>query len=218
MRFRGASYEEVPEKIRILFEKIRKTRRGIYIHGSVGIGKTYIAYALHKQFTRKFLSGGEEITEYSGVFVNASELFADMKRDFDRPFTEKKEPMARLLESRKLLFIDDIGAEKLSEWVAAEFYLLLNHRYNEMLPTIFTSNLTLTELAERLGDRTVSRIAGMCDVVKLDGDDRRLTEEVREIAPLEDEVQKPKYQDVLSRRTNQLKSLKDLLPPPNKRR
>lgn len=175
LRFKSAKYNDVPESIRNLFDKVQETRRGVYIHGAVGTGKTHIAYAIHKHFSSP-VSVGEnnenEIMVPKGIFVNASELFAEMKRDIDRK--DKQEPMTRLLETRKLIFIDDIGAEKLSEWVAAEFYLLLNHRYNEMLPTVFTSNLTLSGLAERLGDRTVSRIAGMCDVVKLEGADRRL--------------------------------------------
>lgn len=173
LRFKDAHYSDVPENIRTLFEKMKETRRGIYIHGSAGTGKTHLAYALHKNFTRTFLIGDEKKTELNSEFVNASELFAEMKRDFDRK--EKQYPMTTLMESRKLLFVDDIGSEKLSEWVASEFYLLINHRYNEMLPTIFTSNYSLAELAERLGDRIISRIAGMCDIEKIEGSDKRLS-------------------------------------------
>ena len=43
-----------------------------------------------------------------------------------------------------------------------------------MRPTIFTSNLKPDDLKERIGDRTVSRIVEMCDVVELVGTDRRL--------------------------------------------
>jgi len=172
-RYESASISDVPENVKEHFGKIKETRRGIYIHGSVGTGKTHIAYALLSACKKDISAGGEVVgTESSATFINASEFFAEMKRDFDRK--EKTYPMENLMQSRKLLFIDDIGAEKLSEWVISEFYLLLNHRYNEMLPTIFTSNLSLDELSEKFGERITSRIAGMCDVVELSGVDRRI--------------------------------------------
>lgn len=39
---------------------------------------------------------------------------------------------------------------------------------------IFTSNLSLQEIGDRIDDRTASRIAEMCEIIKLDGPDRRL--------------------------------------------
>ena len=95
--------------------------------------------------------------------------------DFDRPWNMKLKEEEKIMDFKGLLFIDDIGAEKMTEWVAETFYLILNYRYNEMLPTIFTSNLSPSELAERIGDRIVSRIIGSSDVIKLDGEDRRLS-------------------------------------------
>ena len=171
-RYKDAKYDDVHENVKACFDKIRETRRGIYIHGSVGTGKTHIAYSLHNYYTKERKVGDEVHKIHRGIFINASELFSEMKKDFDRK--DKEHPMEELVQSRKLLFIDDIGAEKLSEWVISEFYLLLNHRYNEMLPTIFTSNLSPDELSERLGERITSRIIGMCDVVRLEGSDKRL--------------------------------------------
>lgn len=166
-RYKDAKYDEVPAEIRKLFENIRKSRKGIYIHGDVGTGKTHIAYALH-----------DAVKEKLGVrssFYNMTELLRDIRADFDRAPIDKERPEERLLGSRAMLFLDDVGAEKVTDWVAETLYLIINTRYNERLPFIITSNLPVAELADRIGDRTASRIVEACDIVELKGGDRRIT-------------------------------------------
>ena len=51
--------------------------------------------------------------------------------------------------------------------------MIVNHRYREVLPTIFTSNIGPMDLAAQLGERTASRIISMCDWISLEGDDYR---------------------------------------------
>jgi len=165
-RFENTTYKEVPDNIKKSFEAIPESRRGMYIHGGVGTGKTHIAYALLKEAEGRKISCG---------LWNTTEMFRQFRRDIKRSDDEKTDVEDVLLESRGLLVFDDIGAEKLSDWVSETFYLIINRRYEEMIPTIFTSNLDVATLAEKIGDRTVSRIIEMCDIIKLDGKDRRLT-------------------------------------------
>lgn len=165
-RYEGVKYEDVREDIRVLFEKMKDTRKGIYIWGGIGSGKTHTIYALKEKTS--------EALKVVSMLRNTTELLRDIRTDFDRPWNMKLKEEETIMDLKGLLFIDDIGAEKMTEWVAETFYLILNHRYNEMLPTIFTSNFPPDQLAERIGDRIVSRIIGSSDVVKLDGEDRRL--------------------------------------------
>ena len=72
------------------------------------------------------------------------------------------------------LAIDDIGAEKLTEFVRQITYYILNEREQRELPTLITSNFSLMEIDEMIDSRISSRIAGMCEVIKLSGKDRRL--------------------------------------------
>jgi DNA replication protein DnaC len=74
----------------------------------------------------------------------------------------------------KWLYVDDLGVEKASEWAIQTLYMILNDRYNDMLPTFFSSNLHLSDLASHLSQRTVSRIKEMCKVIQLNGKDRRV--------------------------------------------
>lgn len=165
-RYENAKYEEVPENIRALVKGMRESKRGIYIYGGVGSGKTHVAYAIAKKW--------EDVTKKYVHFWNTTELMQEFKDDFDRNAYDKKHTLDNLMHSDQLIVLDDIGVEKISDWVMERFYLLVNKRYNEMRPIIFTSNYSPADLADRIGERTVSRIVELCDVVKLDGIDRRV--------------------------------------------
>lgn len=168
MRFENVCYEHVPEQIKEKFEKILETRRGIFIHGKSGVGKTHVAYALMKNCILE--------KDRSAKVVNVPELLHNIRNDFnvhDRKTYEFSEAES-INKYRGLLILDDIGAEKCSDWVLETFYIIINNRYNQILPTIFTSNLTIQEFAEHYGDRITSRVVGMCDIYEMTGEDRRL--------------------------------------------
>lgn len=165
-RYEKAEWKDVPAHIQAKVDAVRETRRGLYLHGSVGTGKTHVAYGIYKHL--------RDDLHLRASFHNTTELMFDIKRDFDRNAYDKMRWDERLTEFNGVLILDDIGAERLTDFVAETFYLIINSRYNDMLPTIFTSNLPIAELAERIGDRTASRIVEMCDIVPLEGEDRRL--------------------------------------------
>ena len=70
--------------------------------------------------------------------------------------------------------LDDLGVDKTSEGSLQTLYTIIDRKYREEKQTLITSNLTLDEIAEEVGDRIASRIAGMCKVVEIKGKDRRL--------------------------------------------
>jgi DNA replication protein DnaC len=69
--------------------------------------------------------------------------------------------------------LDDLGAHKGTEWTAEQTFRLINHRYEQHLATVVTSNLSAPELRARVGDRVTSRLVEMCRHVALKGSDRR---------------------------------------------
>lgn len=165
-RYEDVKYEDAPEGVRNYFEKIRETRKGLYIYGPIGTGKTHIAFALKKKW--------DETSRYSADFWNTSELMQEIKDDFDRDNYSKTHRFEKMMDEKGVIFLDDIGSEKLTEWVLERFYLIINKKYNDMLPIIFTSNYSIEDLAARVGDRIASRIVEMCDIIKTDGEDRRI--------------------------------------------
>jgi DNA replication protein DnaC len=168
-RYEKVKYEDVPNQIRGLFENMPKTKKGLYIHGAVGTGKTHIVYALSESSWAK---GRTKV-------YNSTDILRRIRADFSRKGSEKEYFEEMLIEMSGLLIIDDVGSEKISDWVLETFYHIINKRYNDMKLTIFTSNFQIADLAQRIGDRTSSRIVEMCNVVELVGKDRRLDNKQR---------------------------------------
>ena len=83
----------------------------------------------------------------------------------------------RRLCSVDLLHLDDLGAEKRTEWVLEQLYAIVNERYETQRSIVVTTNLQEPELREQIGERTVSRLAEICDqfVIPLYGTDLRMT-------------------------------------------
>lgn len=161
-RFAKSDFSKLPKHLQKCIENVRQTRKGVFLWGPVGSGKTYAIYAI----TQKAQEMGLSVRVYT-----APEMFDLIRDDYDHKDSYNLE---RILANRGLLIIDDLGAEKASEWVSETMFKIVDKRYREVLPTIITSNLDLGELSERLGDRISSRIAEMCEIIKLDGEDRRL--------------------------------------------
>lgn len=166
-RFKDADIEAVEEKVKEWLFGEKPEKKGLYLFGPVGTGKTFAAYAIYR--TLKENGKGVKIG-------NAAKILTDIKDDFKYgsrdPYYASK--FDAWVDFTGIMIIDDIGAEKPTEWALETFYQLINERYENMRPTIFTSNLTVEEIAGRMGDRIASRIAEMCTIMKLDGEDRRL--------------------------------------------
>lgn len=136
-------------------------QKGIYFVGVAGTGKTHLASAI-----------GNALVEREGVrFITVPELLLLIRKGYDKPGYD--ETFDRLSKT-KLLIMDDIGSEKPSEWVQETMFVLIDRRYTHFLPTIFTSNMELDDLKERLGNRIASRIAEMCDIVEMKPLDYRI--------------------------------------------
>ena len=93
-----------------------------------------------------------------------------------RAFDERAGAYLDLVERLRavdLLHIDDVGAEKTSEWVLEQLYDLVNARYENQRSTVLTTNLDRDRLAEQITERTVSRLEETCGVLELYGADAR---------------------------------------------
>lgn len=162
LRFESVDYEKLELNIKKIFEAMKESRKGLYIFGKVGTGKTHIVYALYKQCQK---------LKFKCRFYNSIDILDKIKDDYRNSDVYN---LKSILDYKGLLIIDDIGAEKITDWVLETFYRIVNQRYENMLPVIFTSNFSLDELADRLGERIPSRIVGSCEIIELTGKDKRL--------------------------------------------
>lgn len=113
---------------------------GLYIEGTNGTGKTHLAAAIALQLI------GEGIPV---ICKTSSDLLMDIKKSFDDSAVNE----AQVLDIYKkvdLLIIDDLGKEQCSDWSMSTLYSILNDRYEDMKPTIITTNYNNEGLTKAL--------------------------------------------------------------------
>lgn len=138
--------------------------KGIFVYGETcGIGKTHLMASL----ARKFLKEGHRI-----IWVNCTSFLYGLRESFERENKSKYLSIQKAIDA-PVLFIDDIGVECEGPWVSQTLYQILNERYESESPTFITSNFTLSEIEDSLGQPIASRIPDMCDFFNMSGTDHR---------------------------------------------
>ena len=139
--------------------------RGLWIEGDVGTGKTTLAMLVSKSA----IEAGHSVAIYS-----LPRLLARIRRTYDAAAGELSYlGFFNRLTSVDLLHLDDLGAEKRSDWVLEQLYAIVDERYATNRSMLVTTNLKLPELEEQIGERTVSRLVETCETLPLFGSDQR---------------------------------------------
>lgn len=163
------------------FEQMKEHKKSYLLTGGVGTGKTrkllevLLAYIIKKAQPYMAFDDEPKMIPASNIkkyFLTVTDVLRKIKDEFDHPATDGG-IMERMIQA-DILFLDDLGAEKASEWVKEQLYTVINERYNWMRPVFITTNLTIQEIAENYGDRFASRIVEMCEIVKFSGKDWRV--------------------------------------------
>lgn len=163
-------------------EAVKAVREGksLFLTGSCGSGKTHLAIALMNEWFAEGMAIGEEGVYQSkgrALFLPAVELFLEIKQSWGDNEGMRNESEKNILDKysrMSFLFLDDLGAEKVSEWSRQVLYLLIDRRYRDCKQTIITSNLSHGKLSEQLDDRIASRISEMGIVLDLGKKDWRV--------------------------------------------
>lgn len=132
-----------------------------FVHGEVHTGKTvWAAWMMLEALKSQYLNPGTY--EEDILFFKTSEILNDLKACFDDPLRDGDAFLKQITDA-DFLVLDDFGSERPTDWVMGILYLLVDRRYENMKHTIFTSNHSLDEIAEKFGDdRITSRIERMC--------------------------------------------------------
>ena len=150
--------------------------KGLFLHGEKGTGKTKLAAIIANERA----GAGKPV-----LFASVPDLMADIRASLSSGGTSER---VQAVKETPFLVLDDLGAEKMTEWVGEQLFCIVNHRYNEQLPTVVTSNYSPTQIIRHMatvdrggnviddmqGQRIMSRIYGMCERVEIRGADWRM--------------------------------------------
>ena len=167
---------EIIKKIKAFYDNYKKGNsvKGIYLNGNFGSGKSYLIGALFNELAK---------LDYQSAIIYFPEFLRSLKASFNSSieYQERFEYIKKV----PLLLIDDIGAEKLTDWARDEILgSILQYRMDFNLPTFFTSNLTINELENHLqltngatdkvkARRIIERIKYLTDEITLISINRR---------------------------------------------
>ena len=136
--------------------------RGLVLTGTVGTGKTglavSLAYLVHMQGHRVRIGTFTEILDEMRPKAGINEQ-GTVPADMYKP---------------RLLVLDDLGTQKVTEFVSERLFAIIDGRHQRKLPTIITTNLDIAQLNQQFGQRVVSRIVEMSTFASLSGDDLRM--------------------------------------------
>ena len=172
---------------------------GLLLLGGVGSGKTFMVASvvnniideIYKKVDESEAENAIEKTAAAGysfwhfrpkipvIFISVADLMNQLKACFNKDPDDDISPrIIETLQKVELLILDDLGAEKSSEWVCEKLFEIIDYRYNENLPMLVTTNCVPEELKKQIGDRNFDRLREMCALVTVMAKSQRPTAEI----------------------------------------
>lgn len=193
LRYREMTFETFPDQASAALEAVRDwvdsdrpiVQPGLFLYGSFGRGKTGLIVAALREIAwrgilpmipaglvRYTRTGDPRGAGAYAWFVTATALLESLRPHDD----DSEERMLEKYREVDYLAIDDIGAERLTEWGVDRLFEIINHRHGNCMATVVSSNLSPGELAKRInkqigdqsGDRIVERLIESCRIVRFD--------------------------------------------------
>lgn len=150
------------------FDEMLAKNQGLLFYGGVGTGKTFAAACIANHLLN------QRVPVIMTSFVKLLETM--------QGFSEDDSALIARLNRAKLLIIDDLGAERSTDYALEKVYDIVDSRYRAKLPIILTTNLSMTELKESTDiryTRIYDRIFEMCYPMQFKGQSWRKAEAAR---------------------------------------
>ena len=163
------------------YKTVLQNGHGIYLFGDKGTGKTHLTACMANELLKKCVPV---------LLTNLFEISKSLKSTFSKASTSTEKALLERLSNVDFLFLDDIGTEIFTKnsadtWTQTVLFDIVNERYNQGKPTVFSNNYSLNELVNLRGisEKTVDRISGMTSgaVMKIEGKSRRNTNEIKNL-------------------------------------
>ena len=137
-------------------------QQNILFQGGFGTGKTHLAAAIRNAISKQ---------NYKVLFMSLPDYVQKLKEEFsDR---NQRHPIFKMAKDAELLVLDDVGANRMSEWEISELFRLVEARLGKC--TIYTTNWTARDFTETQEiNRVFSRMMQKTKVIPLNGPDHRM--------------------------------------------
>ena len=163
------------EKLLAFVEQYPTIRKGLYLYGDFGVGKSFMVAALAHDLSEK-RGVSSTLLHYPSFVIDVKNAIGD----------GNVKTLVDELKLSEVLILDDIGAEQSTAWVRDEILqVILQYRMQENLPTFFTSNFNFEELEQHFAKgkhgndetwearRVMERIRYLAEETRLEGVNRR---------------------------------------------
>ena len=163
------------EKLLAFVEQYPTIRKGLYLYGDFGVGKSFMVAALAHDLSEK-RGVSSTLLHYPSFVIDAKNAISD----------GNVKTLVDEIKLSEVLILDDIGAEQSTAWVRDEILqVILQYRMQENLPTFFTSNFNFEELEQHFAKgkhgndetwearRVMERIRYLAEETRLEGVNRR---------------------------------------------
>ena len=135
-----------------------KTGQGILFAGTVGSGKTFLAGAI----TNALLEHEKQV-----LFLVVPDFLDEIRATYQKQGEFSEAELMDAARKTEVLILDDLGAHNFTEWTQNKIFSLINYRMNHGLPCVIATNLSINQMNEVIGERTVSRIIEICKIYRL---------------------------------------------------
>lgn len=163
------------EKLLAFVEQYPTIRKGLYLYGDFGVGKSFMVAALAHDLSEK-RGVSSTLLHYPSFVIDVKNAIGD----------GNVKTLVDEIKLSEVLILDDIGAEQSTAWVRDEILqVILQYRMQENLPTFFTSNFNFDDLEQHFAKgkhgndetwearRVMERIRYLAEETRLEGVNRR---------------------------------------------
>lgn len=144
------------------WQEVRQKNLGLILFGDVGTGKSFYSGCIANEIINRY-----------AMPVIVTSIPRILRQLFD---IDDKEGYIRRLVSVPLLVIDDLGAERETDYALEQVYTVIDERYKAEKPLIVTTNLSYEELKNPTDiryKRIYDRVIEMCVPFNVEGVSRR---------------------------------------------